>query len=185
MKDKKVKKQKRIKQGPRFKVLDAVIILLIITSALGIYFRYNLFDTLKNQMRMQEYVISFSVQNIRNSTTNYLNIDDVVYYAEDGTKLGELRGYSEESPTALKVRDPASEYFVDQSGNVVRVLYPESDSMSARVDVEGKIVCQGSYSEASGFLVNGSRYLAPGQTIDIQTETVSLTIVVQDIVLAE
>ena len=184
MKDKKAKKQKKIKQGPRFKVLDAVIILLVITSALGIYFRYNLFDTLKNQRNMQEYVVSFSVENIRNSTTSYLNIDDAVYYANDGEKLGTLRGDSAESLNAVQVY-PATEYFIDANGNTVEESYPKSDSPTARVDIEGKILCTGSYSEASGFLVNGSRYLAPGQTIEVQTETVSFVMTVKEITLAE
>lgn len=184
MKEKRVKLQKRSQQGPRFKVLDAVIILLIITSVVGIYFRYNVFETLKNQRDMKEYVVSFSVQNIRRSTTNYLDIDDVVYYAEDGEKLGELIGYSADSFNALRPT-PASEYFVDQNGNTVQVFYPNSESMDARVDVEGKILCEGSYSEESGFLVNGTRYLAPGQSIEVQTETVSLTLTVKEIVLSE
>lgn len=184
MKDKKIKQQRRVKQGPRFKVLDAVIILLIITSAVGIYFRYNLFDTLKNQRDMREYVVSFSVQDIRNSTTSYLNIDDVVYYAENGEKLGDLIGYSTDSANALRPT-PASKYVLDPKGNMVQIFYPESESMYARVDVEGKMTCQGSFSEESGFLVNGSRYLAPGQTIEVQTETVTLTMTVTDITLSE
>ena len=56
------KSTERVKLVPKFKILDAVIILLIITSVLGIYFRYNVMDTLKNQKDMKEYVISFSVQ---------------------------------------------------------------------------------------------------------------------------
>ncbi len=184
MKEKRIKQQENLKHGPRFKILDAVIILLIITSVVGIYFRYNVFESLKNQKDIKEYVVSFSVQNIRRSTTNYLDIDDVVYYEEDGEKLGELIGYAAESFNALRPT-PASEYFVDQNGNTVQVFYPNSESMDARVDVEGKLLCEGTYSDESGFLVNGTRYLAPGQTVEIYTEMVSLTMTVKEIILSE
>ena len=184
MKEKRLKNEKRIKKGPRFRVLDAVIILLVITSVVGIYFRYNVFDTLKNQRNLKDYVVSFSIQNIRQSTTSYLDINDVVYDGEDGKKLGELIGYSADSSNPLRPT-PASEYFVDQNGNTVQVFYPDSESMDARVDVEGKMLCEGSYSEESGFLVNGSRYLAPGQTIQVQTEKVTLILTVKEIFEAD
>ena len=51
---------------------------------------------------MKEYVVSFSIQNIRSSTTNYLNIDDNVYFAYDGEKMGDLRGYSTDYKYAVQ-----------------------------------------------------------------------------------
>lgn len=183
-KNQRTKSTDRVKLVPKFKILDAVIILLIITSVVGIYFRYNVMDTLKQQKDIKEYVVSFSVQNIRSSTVNYINIGDAIYYSEDGERLGELMAHTEDSTDPLR-QEIASEYFVDQSGMTVQVYYPDSDSMDTRINVSGRILCMGTYSEDGGFLVNGSRYLAPGQTIKVQTELVTVTLVVQDITLLE
>ena len=184
MREKQTKNTEQVKSGPRFKLLDAVIILLVIISVLGIYFRYNILDTLKNQKDMKDYTVSFSIENIRKSTTNYMNIGDVIYYAEDGEKLGELLAYSEDSANPLRPT-PSSDYFVNKDGTTVQVFYPESESMDARIDVAGRILCEGAYSEDGGFFVNGSRYLAPGQTVEVRTELVSVTLMVKDIALAE
>ena len=56
-KHQRIKSTERVKLVPKFKILDAVIILLIITSVLGIYFRYNVMDTLKQQKDIKEYVV--------------------------------------------------------------------------------------------------------------------------------
>ena len=184
MREKRTKNADQMKLVPKFKILDAVIILLVIISVLGIYFRYNILDTLKNQKDIKEYTVSFSVENIRKSTTNYMNIGDVLYYAEDGEKMGELLAYSEDSASPLRPT-PSSKYFVKKDGTTVQVFYPESESMDARIDVAGRMLCQGLYSEDGGFCVNGSRYLAPGQAVEVRTELVTLTLVIRNIELAE
>ena len=172
------------KRVPKFKILDAVIILLILVSVLGIYFRYNLMDTLQNRKNLKEYTVSFTIENIRRSTMNYINIGDELYYSEDDELLGELMAHSEESASPLRPA-PASEYFVDQNGATVQVFYPNSESMDARIDANGRFLCEGTYSEDGGFLVNGSRYLAPGQTVQVKTELVTVTLTITDIILAE
>ena len=184
-KHQRTKSTERVRLVPKFKILDAVIILLVITSVLGIYFRYNVIDTLKNQREMKEYVISFSVDNIRSSTRNYLNVGDAVYYSEDGEAFGELMAYKDGSTVALNLDDYAWEYLVDKNGNFVQGYYSDSDSMNARIMVSGRILCQGLYSEDGGFLVNGTRHIASGQSIQVQTELVTLTLVVKDISLLE
>lgn len=180
----KMKSSESAKVVPKFKVLDAVIILLIITSVLGIYFHYNVLDTLKNKQDIEQYVVTFSVENIRSSTANYINIGDAVYYSEDGEKLGELMAHQDGSTEPLH-QGIAFDYFSKESGEIVLVSYPSSDRTDARIFVSGRILCMGLYSEDGGFLVNGTKYLAPGQTLQVQTELVTLNLVVQDITLLE
>ena len=181
MKEKKLKKAKRAKNRPRFRVMDAVIILLVITSALGIYFRYNLFETLKNQRNIKEYVVSFTISNIRQSTVSYLDIDDVVYDGESGEKIGVLIEHSPDASSALSPL-PASEYFVDKNGNVQKADYPYTEGdPEVRVSPTGRLRCEGTFSDASGFHINGSQYIAPGQTIQVQTETVTFLMTVTEI----
>ena len=169
------------KKTPRFGFLDAVIILLIITAVVGIYFRANILDFLKNDRHIQEYTISFSIQDIRYSTPDYVQVNDTVYFSDDGTTLGTVMEATQGNAESLNCR-PAVKVFQTENGTMESVSYPNNES---RVDATGRLLCRGSYSEDGGFLVNGNRYLSAGQTIDVQTELVTVSITITDIQAAE
>ena len=158
-----------------FNVIDAVVILLVIAIGLGIFFRARIVDKLWAESKMGDYVISFSIEDIRYSTPTYMNVGDEVYFA-DGELLGELISESD-NVNALNIT-PAAKYFADNNGNMVEVFYPDSES---RVDVKGKIQCQGYYDEDGGFSIDGRHYIAPSQNIDVKTELVSVSINIMSI----
>ena len=56
------------RERPRFGALDVVIILIAIISIVGIYFRFNLIDTITQTANSKQYVVSFSIENIRYTT---------------------------------------------------------------------------------------------------------------------
>lgn len=176
---------KEMKRTPKFGFLDAVIILLIITAVVGIYFRSEILDLLKNDRDVQKYTVSFSIQDIRYSTSDYIQVDDTVYFSDDGTQLGTIMEETPGNAEALSCV-PAVKVFHIENGTeepkLVRVSYPNNES---RVDATGRLLCIGSYSEDGGFLVNGNRYLSAGQTIDVQTELVTVSITITNIQLAE
>ena len=176
-------KKKRISgTAPRFGILDVVIILLIIVAVVGVYFRYNILDWISSTKNLSDYTVSYTVEDIRHTTPNYMKIDDAVYFASSGERFGALTNATENSTEALVGIVPASEYFTKTDGTIVEVKYPDTQT---RVNAEGRLICQGRYSEQSGFLVNGSTYVAPGQKIDIRTERVSITIIIEEISAVE
>ena len=154
-----------------FNVIDAAIIVLVVSVILGIVFRSHIIDRLWAQSKTDDYVISYSIENIRYTTPTYLNVGDEVYFADSGELLGTLISESE-NVNALNIT-PASEYFTDTNGNIVEVFYPDEES---RVDTKGRIECRGYYGEDGGFSVDGRHYLAPGQSISVNTELVTVTI---------
>ncbi len=182
MKNKHMTDTENTKTLPKFKALDAVIILLVILAVVGVYFRYNLLDKLTTNHDLKEYTVSFSVEDIRFTTQNYISVGDQVYYADDGEKLGILIGESEDMAQMAFSVVPASEAFIMEDGTVKEVFYPNDES---RVDASGRMICVGSYTDDGGFMVAGSRYLSAGQKVAVRTELVSLTIVIQEIQLAE
>lgn len=178
MKKNKNQDTEQIKQAPRFHVLDAVIILLVVLAVVGVYFRYTILDYLTGERDMKDYTVSFSIEDIRYTTPNYVHVNDLVYFADNGNEMGKLLEVSEDmSNIALSVK-PASKTFVDTDGTIKQVFYPNNES---RVNAEGRMLCRGTYSADGGFLLDGSRYISAGQSIEIQTETVSVTIVITDI----
>ena len=157
-------------------VIDAVVIVLVIAIGLGIFFRARIVDKLWAESRMGDYVISFSIEDIRYSTPTYMNVDDKVYFADDGELLGTLVSESD-NVNALNIT-PSAKYFADINGNMVEVFYPDSES---RVDVKGKIQCQGYYDEDGGFSIDGRHYIAPSQNIGVKTELVTVNINIMSI----
>jgi len=186
------KSKERIRIVPKFKVLDAVIILLVITSVVGLCLGYNVIDTLKNQKEMQEYVVDFSIENIRYSTTTYVDVGNIIRDAKDGEELGKLLSYADTSSDVALLPEPAFVYFPDSEGNLKQVYYPHNQNDSSpfdqsdRVNATGRFSCMGRYANEDGsLLVNGSKYLVSGQTIEVQTERVTLTLTIKNISLKE
>ncbi len=177
MKDKKQKKERR---APRFGVLDGVIILLIIVAVAGVYFRYSIIDFVSGARNLNDYTISYSIEDIRYSTPDFIDVGDEVYFANDGKKFGTLVAVSENSG-ALSIT-PASEYFTNSKGEIVEILYPDNQS---RVDAKGKLSCTGRYSEDGRFLVDGSTHIASGQLVNVKTEYVTVTIRIDKIAPTE
>jgi len=163
-------REQKEKRSPRFGVLDAVVILLVACLIAGIYFRSNIIDWISNKRDIQDYTVTFAVDNIRYTTPHFISVGDTVVLADTGETLGTIIEESEgNSKIALSIT-PASEIFTD-NGEVIEVFYPNNES---RVDVKGRLRCRGSKSKEGGFLLNGSTYLSAGQTVTAHTETVTV-----------
>ena len=159
-----------------FNVMDALIILLVLAVAVGMFFRGRIVEKIWEQTQSAGYVVSFSIEDIKYTTPNYIDVGDKVYFADNGELLGEFMSESD-NVNALNIT-PASKYFYDSNGNVVEVFYPDGES---RVDAKGRILCDGYYNSDGGFSVDGRHYLAPGQSISVRTELVSVTINIMSI----
>lgn len=165
----------KAKKAVRFGILDAFIILLVIAIVVGVFLRFNFSDMITKAQNRKDYAITFSIKNIRHTTDEYFNVGDSVYFESDDELFGTLMTYSDLSKFALDKR-PSSKVF-NENGEIIEVSYPNTET---RIDVTGRIKCEGTLSE-SGFLLNNSTYIAPGQTINIYTRLVSVTITVLEI----
>ena len=161
---------------PKFYVLDAVILLLIVAICLGVYFRYSVFDALGNSKKQVDVEVSFAIKNIQDTTTHYLDIGDEVYVKADGTTLGTLLASDDNSDMPLGNITPAAVTFFE-GGESFIVNYPSE----TRVDAEGRLLCKGLFSQDGSFMLNGNEYLSAGQTVTVCTERVTVEIIVLDI----
>ena len=114
--DKKEKKAKvkgvKERRFPKFHLLDAVIIILVIAIVAGVYFRYSVVDMLGNLKNQSDANVTFLVENIKDTTELYIKIDDAVYFKSDGNKLGTIMEIAENSDRPLNIT-PASENFFE------------------------------------------------------------------------
>lgn len=167
-----VKKNKAEKKNrPHFNAIDAMIIILVIAAIVGVYFRYTIIDFLTSDRNIDDYVVSFSIENIRYTTPNYMSVGDKVYFSADGELFGELTSESENNKEPLNIT-LASKDFTDSNGNIVEVFYPEE----TRVNAKGRLLCRGNYSEDGGFAVDGRHYIAAGQSVEVYTEKITVTL---------
>ncbi len=173
-----VKNKNESNKKAHFNVIDACIIVLIVAIILGIYFRFNIVDKLWEKTQTKEYAVSFSIENIRYTTPSYMNIGDVVYFADSKEEFGTLITASD-NVNVLNIV-PASEYFPDGEGGVIEVFYPDDET---RIDARGRLSCFGYYDENGGFTVGGTHYIAPGQSVNVCTETVTVTMTITNIEL--
>lgn len=182
---KKDKKEKKVKvkgakerRFPKFHILDAVIIILVIAIIAGVYFRYSVVDMLGNLKNQSDANVTFLVENIKDTTELYIKIDDAVYFKADGNKFGTVMEIAENSDRPLNIT-PASETFfvkdgVTENGTSITVNYPSE----TRINAEGKIRCKGVFAPDGSFMLNGSTYLCAGQKYVVCTEKVTLEITV-------
>ncbi len=177
---KKNKRQRKERTTPRFGVLDAIIILLIVVAVVGVYFRYNIIDFVSATQNLEDYTIEYSIKNIRYSTQRYVDIKDDVYFASDGKYFGWIASASDSNEQYWSWQTTTAT-FITSSGEIKDVGYPEEDSENSRIDANGRLVCSGKYSSDGEFLVNGTKYIAAGQLIDVKTEYVSVTLCVENI----
>ncbi len=164
---------------PKFGILDAVIILLVISIVVGIYFRYSFFDTLTNMKNMKECYVTFKTGNVTVDTTRSLYKDDLIYFKSDGSTLGTLAVKSEEISTVIQ-EQPATKTFFKDGKAYADVQYPQGID-GALIYGTGVIRCSCLINEAGSYLVNGSTYIAIGQTYTVCTEKVTLDITITQI----
>lgn len=182
MKKNHINESENNKNKVRFRALDVVIILLVLATVVGVYFRYNILDALTSRRDLKEYTVSFSVEDIRYTTPNYMKVGDTVYFADSGDEIGKLIEASDDTSNIALSITPASELFLGSDGNYEEIFYPNSET---RVDATGRMICIGTYSDESGFLLGGTKYIAPGDVISVKTELVTVSFTIQEIELAQ
>ena len=166
----------------KFRALDVVIIVLVLASLVGVYFRYNIVDMIVGARNLDDYAITFEIKDIQDSTKDKFELGNKIYYRSNGELLGELIPVTENSDApvshthAIKTVIPAGE------NKAVEVYYPLDEG---RIDVLARMTCKGRLSDNGGFLVGGTEYITPGQTLSVMTDYVTFDITITSISLIE
>ncbi|HOA84592.1 MAG: hypothetical protein GX057_03725 [Clostridiales bacterium] len=175
--------KKESKNKVRFNILDAIIILVVLLCIAGIVFRYTLMDRLGLREELTDFQVTFRIEGVNYTLPGFLKEGDRLYF-DDGTEVGELLGVAKFSAytkqtagsETLIVR-PSARYITDSGGRPVYASYPEF----TLIDADGAFICRGTYSSEGYFLLDGKKYLAPGQRITLYTDTVTLQMTITGI----
>ena len=152
----------------RFNIIDVFLIVLVILCVLGIYFRAEIADKLGIEKDLEEYKISFKVNEIRYPSAEYIQSGNTVYFENGNVIFGTIDGKCQERPSEVYIDGP--------DGAPVKVIYPKD----TYIVLLGKIKCMGIMKE-DGFCLDGTYSLAPGSTVNVRTEMLNFTIIITDI----
>lgn len=164
---------------PKFGVLDAVIILLVIAIVVGIYFRYSFFDTLNSTKNMKECYVHFETQNTTQSHLNVFETGDTVYFKSNGETLGTLTIESEEKPLPI-LTYPAVHTIVLDGKTYVDIEYPQN-AEDPLIYGTGILSTTCAITEDGSYLLNGSTYISVGESYTVCTEDATIVITITQI----
>ncbi len=128
-------------------------------------------NSLGGTITMEEYVVSFKVENIRNSSTEYFAPGEKFYLDTTGQYLGEISD-------AVSVT-PALFVFEDVNGKYTQAYAPENGD-ATRIDMTGTLRVTGYMSE-NGFLLDGTTALSPNKHIVMRSSFIRVEITITDI----
>ncbi len=123
---------------------------------------------------MEDYIISYEIRNIRNSSAEYLAADEVFYIEATDQYFGKSAGNISVTPAQF--------YLADAEGNYVEAYAPENGD-ATRVDVTGTMLVSG-YMGDNGFLLGGATSLAVNKSIALRSTYIYVSITITDIVKA-
>ncbi len=161
MSEKSIKKKSA---GLRLNILDFLIILAVLGALIGIAARFGILEKVTTGSRLEKAEISFLVQDIKDTSADYFRAGEIFYNHTHSCVLGELKEI-----TSIM---PAEGYISNQNGTLVK-----THSTAGRIDVRGVITGEGLFSD-EGFLLGGTSYLAPNQSVFIQSPGISVSVTI-------
>lgn len=149
----------------RFNIIDFLIVVAIIGCIAGVFLRYDLASKIGLNRNKDEVEISFVVVGLREGATEALFEGDTIYWKQNGMEIGKL---------ISKEVTPAVHYILDENYEY------QKRYNDYRYDVRGVISVKGNMTE-SGFMLNGTQFIAPGKELMIESKNISTTITVTDV----
>ena len=162
--------EKKAKAKLKPNVIDFLIVLVVIGAAIGIALRSGAMDNIAKAQKLEAAQISFLILDINDNSGNYFNVGDSFRSTAYEQDLGVI-----ESVQFM----PAEAFITTEDGRLIKTY-----SNSGRIDVRGTLSAKGVFSEV-GFLLGGTQYIAPGNTIHVQSKYMDVSITITDIVKAE
>ena len=159
------------KNKTRFNAIDLLILILFIGCIAGFIVRYQVVDIVKSTNNQENASVSFYINDIKETSEAFFAEGDKFFIVGSGDYLGLLEGGF--------VFEPAEEFNETSDGR-----YVKSASKSGRSDMRGSFLSNGTFSN-EGFLLNNTKYIAPGSTLSIQSGKILVNVIVTDVSRAE
>ena len=150
----------------RFNILDFLVLIVVVLCIVGAVLR-GYTKTTDEKLEVDKAIITFKINNIQEASAQYFAEGTEVYSYSLGCDLGKMVGEVEVSPAV---------YYVEHDGKIVKAY-----SDTGRIDLIGKIECEGPMTKDGGFKLDGSQYFAPGMTTSASLPQIDANILITDI----
>lgn len=160
----------------RLGALDVFIIVIILVCVGSVGFRIfnNRTSELGESTQLENYVVSFKVMGIRDSSArNYITKGTKFYLKDSNAYIGSISDGNITITDAMKYYDILDGTTVSASNTATGELY--------KVDVEASFDVQGKVDSNGRFLLGGNQYIGVNQELQIYSKYLSITILVTGI----
>ena len=157
--------------GSRINSVDIMVILLCIVCIAGMVFRFGMIENVELSATKHTVTVSYVIEGISDTSVEYLSQGDEVFFSDDKGKIGTLSSTPTSSPSIV--------YVYGDDGSIT-----QKASANGKVDVKGTFTAYGEMTD-SGFMLNGTTYIAPNMTISIETQNIALSMLIVDISIVE
>ena len=168
----------------RFNVIDAFIIILLVACIAVAVLRFTIVDEVWADSVGEKYYITFKADSLTYSQLqNIVALIDSeasesgnnwVYLSDGTTKIGNLTEILSQKRETLT--------FEKSDGSIIIADYAVSElDENVTWTIEGVILCNGTYNENNGFLLNNTQYIAANTDIVVKTAFCEFTMTVIDI----
>jgi len=158
--------------------LDVFIILglLAVIAGVGLRSYMNRYADVGTAAVLEDYVISFEVKDIRDSSNaRHMKPGDKFYLKDTGAYFGEL---TEENTVS-----PAETFYELDDGTIVKAANSGTGD-NYRVDVRTSVKTQGLLSGDGSFLLGGNTYLGLNKELQIYSKYLAITVKITGITKA-
>lgn len=153
------------KKKRRFNIIDLLIILALVAVVAAIGFRYNLVEKIGVKSEEDTVVISFLIQDIKETSADALVLGDMFYWEVNKMLIGEL----------ISKKPSFAEAFIENNEGILVKLYNENS-----YDVRGEIKAKGKIKD-DGFMLGGTQFLAPGKILYVESKNIMVNITITNI----
>lgn len=166
-------------KNKRLGALDVFIILALAACMVSVGLRFVSVrnSSVSRNVQMENYIVSFEVNDIRDSSAKKFMEKGTNFYLEDSNLLlGSLR-------EGITISD-SEKYYEMPNGEVVLAKNNSTGDLY-RVDVEASLDCTGTMNEEGSFLLNGNQYIGINQELEIYSKYLAITIKITGITKAK
>ena len=151
----------------RVNILDLLIVALVLLCIAGAVLRVYVKNN-DDKLEAQKAVVSFLIQDIQRESVDKFKDGDRLYCYELECELGTILGDVEWSDAIF--------YDALDTGEI-----KYSYSPGLRADVNGKFLCEGTWTKESGFALNGTHYIAPNMDLYVAFNNIKAQIKIMSI----
>lgn len=161
------------REKKRINILDFLIIVLVVLCIAGAVLRIYT-KSRDDKFGSDEATVTFLIQNVQYESKNLIKDGDKVYSNVYECDMGTVVG---------DVDYGAAVYYAEDDGEINKTTSAINPITNEpyRIDMKCQLKCNGTWTDGSGFSVNGTQYIAPNMSMELCFPNIKATVLILDV----